>query len=157
MRILNYQKGDRICHYELRQPLTITAVLKSRKTGAVKLKLETGQLIDANDTAIQFYPQPGDRVVIATAPYQHWYSETIAAMPYSFSGSFKNYSKVNREWIERYSPDRFPWGEVFTFKQQQGDMALIAASGERYKLPVFCLRVLTVKRALSSSQGVNAA
>jgi hypothetical protein len=111
------------------------------------LCLQTPALV-VSEPELTAVPQPGDRVVVAAGPYQRWYSNTLTNLSYVQTGTFKNYSRSNRDWIERYAPDRFPWVEVFTFKQLQGDLALIMASGERYKVPVDCLQVLVSKESV---------
>lgn len=93
---------------------------------------------------------PGDRVVVAAGPYERWYMERRATLPYTLNGTFKNYSQANREWLERYAVDAFPCAAIFTFRQSMGDMALIVADGERYKVPILCLQVLPAQKAIAS-------
>lgn len=131
-------KGDTVCHWQNRKPLTVDRIVQ--KSGTTYLVLTNGQRVPRS--MVEHYPQVGDRVVIAAAPYEQWYRAQIKNFLYTTNKWGKQYHKEDKEWMSRYSPIDFPWDVVFEFKNLSDGLCTIYASGYRYQLPIDCLRVI---------------
>lgn len=154
---IKFRKGDLIAQRtiqtdktgnywgELSAPVKIERVLQSRTSQKVRLVLDTGNEIkDEEIKNWEFYPQKNDQVVVAAGTYTHWYLSQIADFFYAWTSfNTKKYSREDSNWIQKYSPDRFPFGSTFLIRDIIGENAVIVDIGNRFVLALNCLHVLS--------------
>lgn len=156
--MLDIQKGDRVCHYYLSVPYTVSKI--HRKSGVLILKTPQGddflsQLEDM-EHLLRFYPQKGDRVLLSMQHYlEHWRLRYAAEKKVKESMGKKEYKnwKYFRELEEQFEEICYKtpkWvNEILDVKQIiPGDMALVRKQGVvSTSLPASCLLVYERPRA----------
>lgn len=133
--------GDWVCHYEQREPLQVIRRMRG-KAGSVSLFLKTrsGHTILAPLTnVVDFYPQTGDRVIVAASTYQQWLSDRLALA----EGEY-----LERKRILEELEDSGWMAQVFTLKRISGLMGVIRSEANWMSkdAPIAALRVLERRR-----------
>lgn len=155
--MLDIQKGDRVCHYYLSVPYTVSKI--HRKSGVLVLKTPQGddflsQLEDM-EHLLRFYPQKGDRVLLLMAPYLEYVRSQLERerqLREEQGKAYKNWKHL-REAEEQFEDlCRKPpkWcNEILEVRQIiPGDLAFIKKQGViETSLPARCFSVYERPRA----------